>query len=168
MFYIYLGNSNIQPRPLFSTSIDRVLSNTSTSEESRSDNSLNQFNSVADPTSIDVQIETTTKTPVAAVPSIEITSGSPPLKSEGIPAAVDNGHAGKRTSTLTDEDSEYENDKTPLIHTGHQQNHKSEQVSNNTVFKSTDNKNQGQFVVTIKTTSQGGSPRGPGDEETPM
>ena len=110
------------------------------------------------------------KKPVVSVPSIEISSGSPPLKTA---ENQDNGHPGKRASTLTDEDSEYENDKTPLIHTfgqhhhhQQQQQHKSEQVSNNTVIKP-DVTNQ-VVVVKIKTTSPGGSPRGPDADETSM
>ena len=114
-------------------------------------------------------METAMKKPVVSVPSIEISSGSPPLKTA---ENQDNGYPGKRASTLTDEDSEYENDKTPLIHTfgqhhhHQQQQHKSEQVSNNTVIKP-DVTNQ-VVVVKIKTTSPGGSPRGPDADETSM
>ena len=142
----------MSPRPLFSSSIDQVL-NKST-EESHSNVSLNQSKSVVNPSDIVVQIETT-KRPVVAVPSIEISMESSPPLSAGI---LDSGHVGKRESTLTDEDSEYENDKTPLIHTNIQIDGKSG------VTKVSNIDNLGQVVVKIKTTS----PQGPGDEETPM
>lgn len=99
------------PRPSFvnSLSIDRTM------EDSNA--SITQTKSIASPSNVTIHIKTISnnKTTVAAIPSIEIVSeGTDKTDGEN---DIENGHTpNKRSSTYTDEDSEFENDKTPLIY----------------------------------------------------
>ena len=174
---------SISPRPLFSSSIDRVLN---TSDESPSSASIDQSKSVADPSGISIQVEAPkTATVNSTVPSIEIIDAeepSPPSSVE-FPDTLERerGHIEKRSSTLTDTDSEYENDKTPLIHTynnHHQQ--QNEQIGKvhlvhgeetTTNAQPHENENSHSFTpVTVQITmTSSGSPKDTADkEETTM
>jgi len=99
------------PRPSFvnSLSIDRTM------EDSNA--SITQTKSIASPSNVTIHIKTSSsnKTTVTAIPSIEIVSeGTDKTDGEN---DIENGHTpNKRSSTYTDEDSEFENDKTPLIY----------------------------------------------------
>ena len=97
------------PRPTFATplSIDRTM------EDSNA--SITQTKSIASPSNVTIHIETSSNNKTTTIPSIEIVSEGTDKTNDENP--VENGHTpNKRSSTYTDEDSEFENDKTPLIH----------------------------------------------------